>query len=179
MTTNKKNLLSLTILYVAMIAGCVSLTACGDDEPEPDPQPTNQVTTVKTDFSVSLSEAWFDYFDIEVTYTAAALPTTQTLTTNWDYVANYKAAEAPATFVCTVIAKPKANMPAIDPDATYLLSVDIQASVLGLKNDGTSDADYGYRGSNSSSQTLNASGMERYIASEHHLLDFTYTPGQE
>ncbi len=177
MTTNKKSLLGLAVLWMAVIAGCVSLTACGSDEPEPDPQP--KVTTVKTDFSVSLSEAWFDYFDIEVTYTAGALPTTELLTTDWDYVANYKAAEAPATFVCTVIAKPKANMPAIDPDATYLLTVDIQASVLGLKDDGTSDADYGYRGNNSSSQTLNATGMERYVAGEHRLLDFTYTPGQE
>lgn len=45
------------VLCLAMIAGCISLTACSNDDDEP--EVTNDLTTIKTAFSVSLSEDWY------------------------------------------------------------------------------------------------------------------------
>ena len=52
-----------------MMACCVNFSACSSDENEPEALITNELTTIKAGYSVSLSEDWYRFFDIEVTYT--------------------------------------------------------------------------------------------------------------
>ena len=71
------------VLCLAMIAGCISLTACSNDDDEP--EVTNDLTTIKTAFSVSLSEDWYMFFDIEVKYVSETGEQTVTLTQDWSF----------------------------------------------------------------------------------------------
>ncbi|ADV43023.1 hypothetical protein [Bacteroides helcogenes] len=169
-----KSLFKITILCLAMIAGCINLTACGDSDDEP--EVTNELTTIKTTFSVSLSNDWYKFFDIEVTYTSETGEKTITLTQDWMYEKDIPYSAEPDEFLCKVIAKPKANSPAIDANTTYLLEQSVHAEVSGILKDGTIDLDYGLIGSKSGKDEMNSTGMEKYIKGEHRLLSFSFIP---
>lgn len=166
-----------TVLCLAMIAGSIFLTACDDDENEP--EVTNAVTTIKTEFSVSLSENWYKFFDIEVTYTSETGEKTITLTQDWNFNMKIPYSAEPDKFVCNIIAKPKADVPAIEADATYLLKEEIHAAVYGILKDGTEDLGYGSMGNRISSQTMVGKNMSKYIKSERRLLSFSFIPDKK
>lgn len=169
-----KSLFKITVLCLVMIVGCINLTACSDSEDEP--EVTNELTTIKTEFSVSLSNDWYKYFDIEVTYTSETGEKTITLTQDWMYENNIPYSAEPDEIICKVVAKPKANTPAIEADANYLLEEKIRAEVSGILKDGTVDSHYGLIGSRTGKDEMNSTGMEKYIKGEHRLLSFSFIP---
>lgn len=169
-----KGLFKLSVLYLAMIAGCIHLAACSDSDDEQ--EVTNELTTIKTEFSVSLSDDWYKYFDIEVTYTSETGEKTITLTQDWTCKSDISYSAEPDEIICKVVANPKANAPAIDANATYLLEQNIYAKVIGILKDGTTDSHYGLIGSRSSKEDLNSTGMEKYITKEHRLFSFSFIP---
>ena len=50
----RKSLLKATVLCLAMMACCVTFSACSSDENEPETIITNELTTIKAEYSVSL-----------------------------------------------------------------------------------------------------------------------------
>ncbi len=162
------------VLCLAMIAGCISLTACSNDDDEP--EVTNDLTTIKTAFSVSLSEDWYMFFDIEVKYVSETGEQTVTLTQDWSFDAEIPYSAAPDMLACYVTAKPKADAPAIEAGVTYVLEESIHASVSGILKDGTQDARYGSQGERIGREEKSGKGMEKYIQGEHSLFSFSFIP---
>ena len=175
-TMTRKSLLKATVLCLAMMACCVTFSACSSDENEPETIITNELTTIKAEYSVSLSEDWYRFFDIEVTYTSETGVKTILLTEDWNFDMNIPYTAGPDEFVCQVTAKPKADMPAIEENASYLLEENIQVRVNGILEDGTMSSEYGYSGNRSGTETKSSEGMKKYVTGEHSLMKFTYTP---
>ena len=161
------------IYFFAMIAMLLSLpmlTACGDDEPG-DSDAKLQSVSVK--YSLSLSQAWFDYFSIEAEYIDQdGAKKTATLTENWNYTAEIPAAKAADTYYCHIVAKPKAAAPKKDePVETFTFSKEGKASVTNIYDDGSSRPaapDYTVK----SSMTIAKPQMEAYTSAEYKLMTF-------
>lgn len=172
----RKSLLKATVLCLAMMAGSINFSACSSDENEPETIITNELTTIKATYSVSLSDDWYRFFDIEVTYTSETGVKTILLTEDWNFDMNIPYTAGPDEFVCQVTARPKADMPAIEENASYLLEENIQVRVNGILEDGTMSSEYGYSGNRSGTETKSSEGMKKYVTGEHSLMKFTYTP---
>lgn len=172
----RKSLLKATVLCLAMMAGSINFSACSSDENEPETIITNELTTIKATYSVSLSDDWYRFFDIEVTYTSETGVKTILLTEDWNFDMNIPYTAEPDEFVCQVTARPKADMPAIEENASYLLEENIQVRVNGILEDGTMSSEYGYSGNRSGTETKSSEGMKKYVTGEHSLMKFTYTP---
>ena len=163
-------------MCLAMTASGISFTSCSDDDDEEVVAPVQKLSTLKADYSISLSDDWFKFFDIEVTYTSTSGVKNLTLTENKTFSEEFAYTSEPKEYVCKVVAKPKANAPTINPEATYVLKQNIQANVSGYYQDGSQDKNYGYYGSNSGSYETGAQGLQKYMEGEHKLLNFSYSP---
>lgn len=172
----RKSLLKATVLCLAMMACSINFSACSSDENEPGTIITNELTTIEATYSVSLSDDWYRFFDIEVTYTSETGVKTILLTEDWNFDMNIPYTAEPDEFVCQVTARPKADMPAIEENASYLLEENIQVRVNGILEDGTMSSEYGYSGNRSGTETKSSEGMKKYVTGEHSLMKFTYTP---
>lgn len=124
---------ALLTVFAMMFA--FTLTSCGDDDgPDPDPQPVS-TESIELYYSLDLDQTWWDFFDIEVTYTTAdGKVVTTTPERNWNYVASAKYDEAPATCKFMVRATPKASQPAIDEDAIYNLGGGYNFTAFSIKD---------------------------------------------
>jgi len=162
------------VLCMAMIVGCISLTACSDDDQEP--EVTNDLTAIKAEYSVSLSKDWYKFYNIEVTYTSETGDETITLNRDWSFDMEIPYSAEPDKFVCNVIARPKPDAPAVEADSTYLLQELIHAEVSGIFKDGTQDAEYGSSGDRIGSQYMSSKVMAGYITRERILLSFLFVP---
>ncbi len=122
-----------TLAIMLGMAMSISLVSCGDDEPD-DPNKndnnsnngngsttTEASYTVHTSYDINLSQAFYDYFDIKVSFTATTGELqTLDLTQNavWS-TATVAYTNAPKNYYLVVTATPKANYPAIDASTTY------------------------------------------------------------
>ena len=173
----KKNVFFKTaVLCLSMLAVGMSFTACDDDDDNDPAGSKNEMSKVKAEYSVMLSEAWYTFFDVEVVYTSVAGQDTITLTEDWVYTMDIPYSAAPESFICNVTAKPKENVPAIVPDSSYTLNESTNARVSGILENGAEDDNYGYIGNNETTKTVPSKGMEKYIKGEHRLFSFSYTP---
>ena len=124
---------------VMMVCG-LSLTACGDDD-EPEELVTNERETIKATYSVSLSDDWYKYFDIEVRYTVAGAVESETLDMDWKMDISIPASAEPDKYVFSVIAKPKADVPELDPTVEeYEFSHSYSLEVSALNTDGSEES---------------------------------------
>lgn len=128
----------------------VVFTSCGDDNDDPDqPDNTVKVETVSVNYNFDFAEAWYEYFDIEVTYTSAGGVKTETLT--MDKIDSFTLAydEMPTDIVCKVIATAKtgADAPVVEEGKTYDLSADVSAVVTGKDAKGAEVKSFGMKGS--------------------------------
>ncbi len=123
---------ALLTVFAMMFA--FTLTSC-DIGPEPAPQ-TLHTDSIELDYSLVLDQTWWDFFDIEVTYTTAdGKVVTTTPERNWNYDAFVKYDEAPSACRFMVRATPKASQPAIDEDAVYNLGGGYQFTAFYVKDD--------------------------------------------
>ena len=67
-----------------MLAGCISFASCSEDDDATIEEDTNKLENVKIDYSIDLTENWFKYFDIELSYNTGAEEKTMILTEDWD-----------------------------------------------------------------------------------------------
>lgn len=159
-------------LFVSMLACSVTFSACSDDESELE----NGIENIKVEYSVSLSETWYKYFDVEVTYTSVGGIETLELTNDWAFDFEIPYSAEPEEFVCNVIATPKTDAPEIVSTETYLMTEDIKALVSGILKNGEVDINYGLKGTCYGNDEKTAKGMENYIKRSHTLLSFSYIP---
>lgn len=135
--------MSALLTLLAVIAA-FTFTSCGnDDEDEPDPVPTHS-EKIGVVYTLTLADAWWDFFDIEVSYTTIyGKPETKTVTKGWVYAASLPYDQASAEYSFTAKATPKVQQPSIDPDATYALDHGYSCTSYALdKNDGVENTLY-------------------------------------
>ncbi len=169
-----KKLVSFKIsaLVIAMFACCMTFSACSDDDPEP----SNGLENIKVEYLVSLSENWYKYFDIEVTYTGVGSVERLELTNDWAFNFEIPYSAEPEEFACNVIATPKADAPAIVSTETYLMVEDIKAQVSGIKQNGEIDINYGLKGTRNGNDDKTAKEMENFLKRSYTLLSFLFIP---
>lgn len=118
----------------AIAFGTTSCDKVNDFLEEHDP---NDVKSVNVEYSMELSQTWFDYFDIDVTYyDEKGQPNTLRVTEKWNYSFSVKPKNAPHNYVFTVVATPKSQYPEIDGNQ-YIFSQDIQARYYTVRYDGS------------------------------------------
>jgi hypothetical protein len=138
-----KTLKMLAIMVGMMMS--MSLVSCGDDDGPDDPTPTK--TYVGARYVVSLSENWYKYFDIEVSYTdILGNNVTKVVDSNMEYFETVETEKAATSLSFTVVGKLKADLSDLDDDTVYQFT---NASSMGV---------YNYQGSTTSTPTTAYSG---------------------
>lgn len=103
----------ITLIFTGLISAIIftsALISCGDDDDDKAPIPVDTTAYVEIEYDVDLSRTWYDYFDIEVTYTdVTGQIITTPLTRDWEYTKRVQLESAPKTLTMTVTAKPKSN----------------------------------------------------------------------
>lgn len=177
----KSNFLSVSMLSLLMLLSGAALTSCGDEADEPgngseqtpstgDSDQSSAYQRIGMTYEIELSDAWWDFFDIEVTYTAAdGELKTETIEKGWSYSGSIAYAEVPDKMVFRSKAIPKAQHPAIDENTTYALDRRSAFHIYGLDADNKVVATLSTR---SSSVSLSCAGSKfgEYITSEHDSL---------
>lgn len=162
------------LLTVFAVMFAFTLTSCGDDDPEPAPQPVSN-ESIELYYSLALDQTWWDFFDIEVTYTTAdGEVVTTTPERNWNYVASAKYDEAPSACRFMVTATPKASQPAIDEDAVYDLGGGYNFTAFSIKDN---DPQKGVIAIGGTSLHLSAPGSKfpDYAARSHDIVNNSWT----
>ena len=174
---NAKILFKAAVLCMAMLAGSITFSSCSEDEEDPIEEETNKLTDVNVKYSINLSENWFKYFDIEVSYNTGVEEKTITITEGLSYNVTVPYTGEEVNYYCNVTAKPKAEVPAFNTDTAYYFAEEIQVVVSGKMEDGTVASDFGLSGAVASG-SINIAGaaMEAYTHKEHKLYTFSYTP---
>lgn len=121
------------------LAMSVSLASCGDDDDDDGPEvPQKKISKVVVDYSVALSEDYYDLWDIEVSYTGAGgQAVTEKIVMDWNMQLNLNTAdEIPTSYALSVTGKPKNPAPALDPDRVYKIESECLLSIGGFSSDG-------------------------------------------
>lgn len=174
---NTKIFFKAAVLCLAMLAGSVTFSSCSDDdEDDPIEEVTNGIEKIDLNYSVSLSEDWYKFFDIEIKYTIGGTEEkTENPDMDWVFNMSIPYASGMDNYSCHVTAKPKADAPAIEAGATYDLGYEVNATVSGIMKDGSESSDFGNVYKKTSTKKVPATGMEKYITGEHKLASFSYT----
>ena len=152
------------------------LASCGDDDEGPGSGEQSQtVSSVKVSYSVSLSDNWYKYFNIELSFTNSTGKTTvETLDMDKNMEVTYKFSESPDKIGLKVVAKPKANHPDVEDGVTYQLNKDICLTVLGVASNGSGYA-FMFSEPKSSSMSSGGDAFRNSLDKEHVLYDQSYT----
>lgn len=163
----------MTLLLLSMSS---VLASCGDDDEGPGSGEQSQtVSSVKVSYSVSLSDNWYKYFNIELSFTNSTGKTTvETLDMDKNMEVTYKFSESPDKIGLKVVAKPKANRPDVEDGVTYQLNKDICLTVLGVASNGSGYA-FMFSEPKSSSMSSGGDAFRNFLDKEHVLYDQSYT----
>lgn len=124
---------------VAAMSVAMFVTACGDDEDEPqNPGSTTQaVATYKVVSDITLSNDYYTFYDVNITYTESdGSEKTVTVSDDFAKTFTFDAASAPAKVVLKAYATPKSGYPEIDPEQTYTLESTTNFTLYRLGSDG-------------------------------------------
>lgn len=163
----------MTLLLLSMSS---VLASCGDDDEGPGSGEQSQaVSSVKVSYSVSLSDNWYKYFNIELSFTNSTGKTTvDTLDMDKNLDITYNYSESPDMVGLKVVAKPKTDRPEVEDGVTYQLNKDICLKVLGVASNGSGYA-FMFSEPKSSSMSSGGDAFRNSLDKEHVLYDRTYT----
>lgn len=137
-----KQSLSKTFLAALTLASAASLISCGGNDKKDEPVvPAPTYSEIVVTYSLSLSEAYYDFWDIQVTYTGmGGITHTEEVTLDWEMSYHYSPDDEIAQeFVFDVKGLPKAEVPEVDPDEVYALSKTVKFVAYGKRTDGRPD----------------------------------------
>jgi hypothetical protein len=163
-------------IMLSVVLG-LSMTSCGnDDEPDND---TNSSTAsdhfVCLTYRVSLSQTWYDYFNIEVSYTdVLGKEHSEAISSDWTYQQlNIKSTEAGKDFAISVVAKPKSSDPTVEEGTAYKMSHDCSMLVETVDSNGNILKHNGY--GSPSSMSVGGDAAIRYFSTEHTIFSTSYS----
>lgn len=170
----KDNLLQAFIFLFTMLATGI-YSSCGDDKVVGDEVDPTEIKSVNVDYQVSLSQTWYDYYTVEITYSDVnGVEHTETITSDWTYQATTGAEKAPKTYLCSVVARPKSPSPSVESGKVYSFSKDVSFEVEAICDDGGVSVDLGYSSSTSNTLSIAADKMAGFLSSERSIYDFSY-----
>ena len=124
--------IKIMAMMLSMIAVAFGTTSCGEEDNDP-----LDVKSVNAEYSLELSQLWFDFYDIDVTYyDQAGKENTVRVTEKWSYGFSVKPKDAPRNYKFTVVATPKKEHPEIN-GSQYVLSENIVGEFYGIRYDGS------------------------------------------
>lgn len=125
------------------MAMSVSLAACGDDDNDnninSEPEvPQQKYSEIVMKYTLSLSQEYYDLWDIQVTYTGRDGETkTETIDRNWTVEYRYNPQEEiPESFTFNVQGLPKTGGVNVVPDKIYKLAKSHQFVATGISGTG-------------------------------------------
>lgn len=173
----KKMILKVMALIVS-VAMSASFTSCGDDNDDNEPdQPQKKIATVVVDYSVALSQDYFDLWDIEVTYTGAGgQPVTEKIDMDWHMQLNLKTFdEIPTTYALTAVAKPKATAPTLVADHVYDITSECKLLITGIAADGKTETTAGTLVPVKKSVSTDGNHLTTSITEQRSICDMKYS----
>lgn len=163
----KKKIFSQLLCSLLFIATVLTFTACGtDDEPTPDPTPDPSPVLpakIAIAYSLELGDGWWDFFDIEVSYTTAeGANETKTIHKGWTYVGKVDYNDAVSEYTFTAKATPKDNLPEIDQNLKYNFDKDAKAYAFSV-NEKDEQADLLVTKDNFNAMTISGANLEKWL----------------
>ena len=144
-------------LFLAMMAVCtaMSLAACGDND---DPDDPTQVANYTVEYDVELSQAYIDFFDVEVSYTdkdgkTVARPMGAR---EFQVIESFKGDKLLDSYDLTVKITAKKALPAIDANRSYRFEKEYEIDLE--KNGNTVNQD-----GSESAMSIAGKDLQRYI----------------
>ncbi len=116
-----------SILLIGIVAFLGS-ASCSDD------YEFDYVMDVNINYSITLGEAWFDFYDINISYSLGGSEATAVATGDWNYsmtLPNMDMSEITPKYTFEVVANRKDSYPEIDENASYDFSYDHSETVYG------------------------------------------------
>lgn len=146
-----KSLLWRLMAFFMVIGGAVTLTSCFGDDDDDNPDDPSAIKTIIIDYHVDLSQTYYDFYDVDVTYLdEKGQPQTVRITETWEYHREIKQANAPKNYALNVVLNPKKDHPEINSDDyyQYLFTTDITAKLYNLRYDGSVSNNFNYSANN-------------------------------
>lgn len=132
-----------SMAFLMVMAMSVSLAACGDDDNDnninSEPEvPQQKYSEIVMKYTLSLSQEYYDLWDIQVTYTGRDGETkTETIDRNWTVEYRYNPQEEiPESFTFNVQGLPKTGGVNVVPDKIYKLAKSHQFVATGISSTG-------------------------------------------
>ncbi len=135
-------LLSKFMTLAAAVAVSVSLASCGgDDNDEPEVPSKVVYESVTAGYSVELSDAYYQFYDVNVVYiNDKGERMMAPLTENKKFAYTIPVAKLPEKIQFAVQLTAKSPTPSIDENAKYTFKDNVSLKVTGNKSDGKSDS---------------------------------------
>lgn len=170
----KKMILKAMAIFMGL-AMSMAFSACGDDNDEP-AVPQKKTTDVVVNYSLSLSEDYYDLWDIEVTYTGAGgRPVTEKITMDWNLELDLKTAdEIPTRYSLSAVARPKATAPALVADKVYDLTAEYQLTIATFTADGKPGNSAGMLVPVKKSLSTDGAHLTKAVTESRNICDVTY-----
>lgn len=113
-----------TVLTVSAISLVGIMSACDDDNGGGSPSlpdvPSSEVVSYNVEYDVDLSDAYYEMYDITLTYTDAdGLVKSRALTADFDYEFDVPVARVADRYVFNVVGKVKSTLPEISTTSLY------------------------------------------------------------
>lgn len=165
------------LLTLLALTFAFTLTSCGDDdkdEPAPAPGATHPAR-IGIAYALDLTDAYWDFFDIEVTYTEVSGNIVKKIVNKgWTYAADIKYEDAPATPELSVKALPKTNIPEISETKTYEMKHSYKFYIYALNENNKEEKVICSMHPTQVGSTLVASQMINYVKKEHSIGSFSW-----
>lgn len=174
-----------TWLVVSAIALAGVLTACGDDDddngggsPSVPVNPSTGVVSYNVEYDLDLSDAYYNFYDITLTYTDAdGLVKTRELTADFEYEFDVPANKVSDSYVLKVVGTVKSSLPEISAESLYTFAKEGDMEVKAKTADGKSSTEY-YNSIVASSMTVRGNKVAEYVSDRHPEIvfaDYIYT----
>ncbi len=162
------------LMAVVAISLSFTLTSC-EDKNGPNDEPKEEVN-IRVIYSVELSDTWYQFCDIEMTYTSpSGNPKTETITMDRVEKMTLPISMIPDKVSLTVKAKPKAKQPDVVAGKSYSLERSFDLRVLRLKKEGEEDDEIIHFLPQSDKSALGGDAFKKYIQQERTLYNHSYT----
>lgn len=170
------NFMSMFLTLAVALMMPLTLTSCGDDDDEPEkPDNPNKAEYLNVAVYIDLGDAWYDFFDISVTFTYVhGKNVTTSISQDSKYVESVAYATAPTSYDLKIVATPKSPLSSIDDAKTYDFSKAITYSATS-ENAKHEQISILKSSSNSSTLKMAGTGVSAYASKPHDLINPSWT----
>lgn len=166
-------------VFMALSFVSFLLTACGSNDEADDDLSTPSVSSVQVSYSVSLSDTWYKFFNVELSYdTFSGNTSVESLDMDKNMNITYNFSETPKKIGLKIVAKPKANHPDVEDGVTYPINKEINFKVVGVASNGSGSV-FLFNKPRTTIKSTGGDALRNSLNKEHVLYDQSYTIPQK